>query len=118
VVCQTLQALAYIHKHGIVHRDVKPSNILVGMEDGRRRTRLADFGLAKSFDGSGLVDLTNSREVRGTLAYIAPDQVEDCRHAGPPADIYSTGATLYQFLTGRQPLEIDSFNGALIKIRE
>jgi len=118
VICQTLQALAYIHKHQIVHRDVKPSNILVGMENGRRRTRLSDFGLAKSYEGSGLVDLTNSREIRGTLTYIAPEQVEDCRHVGPSADLYSTGATLYHFLAGRQPLEIETLNGALSRILE
>jgi serine/threonine protein kinase len=116
VICQTLQALAYIHEQGIVHRDVKPSNILVAREKDRKRARLADFGLAKSFEGTGLIDLTGSREFRGTLAYVAPEQLESCRDAGPSADIYSTGATLYRLLAGKLPFRVGPLQETFSKI--
>jgi serine/threonine protein kinase len=87
--------LAYLHRRGVVHRDVKPANILLG-RDGR--ARLADFGIAR------LVDATHFTEVGqtiGTFVYMAPEQLADSQ-VGPPADIYSLGLVLVEALTGRR----------------
>jgi tRNA A-37 threonylcarbamoyl transferase component Bud32 len=88
-------ALDHAHQHGIVHRDVKPSNVLLG-EDGR--PRLADFGVAQ-LDGSA--SLTASGFTVGTAAYLAPEQVRGER-VGPPADVYALGLLLLESLTGER----------------
>ncbi len=88
-------ALAFAHGQGIVHRDVKPGNVL--LEHGRR-VRLADFGLARELVADGT--LTQAGEVLGTPRYMAPEQARGLP-AGPAADIYALGAVLYELLSGR-----------------
>jgi serine/threonine-protein kinase len=94
-------ALDYAHKRGIVHRDVKPANILLSPENG---AVLADFGLAKMIDESSLHSITGMTS--GTPAYIAPEQVSGDK-MGPAADVYSLGIVAYQMLTGRVPFNDD-----------
>jgi serine/threonine protein kinase len=102
-MCQVLDALAYAHKLGFVHGDVKPRNILVAKYENHLRVKLADFGLAKNYFFSGLSPLTKEGEIHGAPAFMPREQWMDSKYMKPPADIFAVGATLYWFLTGRTP---------------
>src|SRR5215217_5949216 len=101
---QLADALDAAHAHGLVHRDVKPSNVLVARESGDEHVYLADFGITKSVTTGATA--TDSGQVVGTLAYAAPEvmrgETVDAR-----ADIYSLGCVLYQCLTGQVPFPRD-----------
>jgi len=94
---QVARGLAYAHRQGVIHRDVKPGNILV-MDDGR--TKILDMGLAGSTIEAEAVRLGR---IVGTIDYMAPDQITAPDEAGPAADIYAMGCTLYFALTGEVP---------------
>jgi hypothetical protein len=108
LTCQVLEALREAHNNGVVHRDVKPSNVLVQAGPGGEEARLADFGMAKAYQAADLQALTLTGVTGGTLLYAAPEMVTDFRGAGPLADQYGAAATLYHLLT-RRPLH-DSGN--------
>jgi hypothetical protein len=94
-------ALGEAHERGVVHRDLKPENVLFS-RDGK--PLIADLGLAKHFDGStGALSLSKSGALVGTAGYMAPEQIENARSAGPPADVFSLGAVLYEALAGTPP---------------
>lgn len=101
IVCQTLAALEFAHGQNLVHRDVKPPNILVSGTPGSYAARLSDFGLVKNIDEAGLSHCTSDGERRGTIPFMAPEQVLDSRSVRPACDIYAAGATLYWLLTGQ-----------------
>lgn len=96
---QTLRGLSCVHAAGVVHRDVKPENIM--LEPGERglRARLTDFGVSRVAQGSSLTRMTG---LIGTPEYLAPELAER-EHATPAADLYSTGIMLYELLAGRTP---------------
>lgn len=93
-------ALSYAHKKGVIHRDVKPSNILVNALD---EVKLADFGLAKAWQKAGAHQLTASGQMLGTIQYISPEQLENSKNVDPKTDIFSLGASIYYALAGYPP---------------
>ena len=104
------------HDLGIVHRDVKPSNILVESgDDGALRPFLADFGIARHGDGAAV---TRTGDLVGTLAYLAPERLDSPDHElDHRSDVYALGATLYELLTGRVPYATSSTLATLRSIR-
>jgi WD40 repeat protein len=132
------RAVDYAHRRGVIHRDLKPSNVLLALRGGEcdleqpKRSwnaptgsrpplcectpKIADFGLAKIL-AQGQASQTQSGDILGTPSYMAPEQVGSSfqstgtggpSHAGPAADIYSLGATLYELLTGRPPFKAET----------
>src|SRR5215211_8026898 len=92
-------AVQYAHGHGILHRDLKPGNILL---DGRGEPLVSDFGLAKWLDTAS--DLTRTLTIFGTPGYVAPEQAKgSAANLTPAADVYSLGAILFELFTGRPP---------------
>ncbi len=101
--------LDYAHRQGVVHRDVKPGNLLIASESGN--VKLADFGIAKAAEQTRI---TQVGSVLGTAAYLSPEQARG-EEAGPPSDIYSLGVCAYQFLAGRLPHEYGSLTELALK---
>ena len=98
---EVLSALGHAHRAGVVHRDVKPANILIG---SRGRAKLSDFGVARL---SGEAGLTLTGSVVGTVAYMAPEQARG-EPAGPASDVYSACLVVYEGLTGSNPVSAPS----------
>ena len=110
IATQIAQALHYAHLRNVIHRDVKPDNILV-LPDGR--AKLTDFGLAK--DHNNDQDLTRQASGLGTPNFMAPEQFADAKTVGPRSDVYSLAATLYSAVTGRLPFAAKTPFATLVK---
>jgi serine/threonine protein kinase len=108
IVTQACRGLDYAHRNGVVHRDVKPGNLLVSDSDV---VKLADFGIARAADQSSI---TQVGSVLGTAAYLSPEQARG-DEAGPRADLYSLGVVSYQLLSGRLPYEAASLSELALK---
>ncbi len=102
LVLKVCDAIQFAHEHGVLHRDLKPGNILL-REDGE--PLVADFGLAKLKSGEGSHSLSLTGHVVGTLENMAPEQAESSKDVDERADVYSIGTILYQMLTGRRHFE-------------
>ncbi len=102
------EGLAYAHRHGVVHRDVKPGNLLV---TDAGRVKLADFGIAKATEQSSV---TQVGSVLGTAAYLAPEQASG-QEATPLCDIYALGVVAYQLTTGRLPYDASSLSELVLR---
>jgi eukaryotic-like serine/threonine-protein kinase len=109
VVRDACHGLDYAHRAGVIHRDVKPGNLLVAHES--LVTKLADFGIAKAAEQTRI---TQVGSILGTAAYLSPEQARG-DEAGPASDIYSLGVCAYQFLTGRLPHEYASLTELALK---
>ncbi len=107
---QAAEGLGAAHRAGIVHRDVKPANFLL---TGEGKLKVADLGMAKH-QASSAVELTQTGVIMGTPAYMAPEQAIDTRRAGPPADVYALGVTLFHLLCGRLPYQAETSNAMLL----
>jgi serine/threonine-protein kinase len=108
IIEQACEGLHYAHRNGVVHRDVKPGNLLRAREG---EVKLADFGIAKATEQSSI---TQVGSVLGTAAYLAPEQARG-EEAGPSADLYALGVVTYQLISGRLPYEATSLTELALK---
>ncbi len=100
ILREIVDALASAHKHGVVHRDIKPDNVLLS----EKHAMVTDFGIAKAVsEATGREKLTTAGVALGTPAYMAPEQASASPHIEHRADIYAVGALAYELLTGRPP---------------
>lgn len=112
IVIKVAHALEYAHQQKVVHRDVKPSNIIIDMNG---EPQLMDFGLAKQLDSG--TKFTQTGSALGTPAYMSPEQAAGESHrVDHRSDIYSLGAVLYELITGRPPFEGDNMMKVIIKV--
>jgi serine/threonine protein kinase len=119
ICLRAAEGLHEAHRKGIVHRDIKPDNILIDREGG---VVVADLGLAKAFDagdrdGSRSLGLSMSQQVMGTPFYMSPEQTRSAKDVGPPADVWSLGVTLYHLLTGTLPFRDSDLVNLMVRIR-
>src|SRR6202167_3524062 len=108
IIEQACEGLYYAHRNGVVHRDVKPGNLLRAREG---EVKLADFGIAKATEQSSI---TQVGSVLGAAAYLAPEQARG-EEAGPSADLYALGVVAYQLISGRLPYEATSLTELALK---
>jgi serine/threonine-protein kinase len=98
---QVAEALQAAHKRGIIHRDVKPRNILI---DGSGHVKVADFGIARAVEAT---TISHPGDILGSVKYMSPEQAEG-EQVGPYSDLYSLGVVLYEMLTGRVPFDVST----------
>jgi eukaryotic-like serine/threonine-protein kinase len=111
ITLQILRAARFAHKRGIVHRDIKPHNVLI---DNEGRVRVTDFGIARA----GVSDMTETGSVMGTAQYLSPEQAQG-KPVDARSDLYSAGIVLYELLTGRVPFDAESpVSVALMQVSE
>ncbi len=116
LMLQAAEALGEAHSIGIVHRDVKPSNLFVTWRpDGSALVKVLDFGISKAPNGSDM-KLTQTQSLLGTPAYMSPEQMRSARLVDLRTDIWSLGTVFYELLEGRRPFEAESFSEMCVKV--
>ena len=116
LMMQTAEALAEAHSLGIVHRDIKPTNLFVTWRpDGTALIKVLDFGISKSTMGTDM-QLTQTQSLLGTPAYMSPEQMRSARLVDARTDIWSLGSVMYELLEGRKPFEAESFSEMCVKV--
>jgi serine/threonine protein kinase len=113
---QACEALSEAHSLGIVHRDVKPTNLFVTWRpDGSALIKVLDFGISKALTGNAM-QLTQTQSLLGTPAYMSPEQMRSARMVDARTDIWSLGTVLYEMIEGRRPFEAESFSEMCVKV--
>ena len=127
IMLQALEGLAFAHKQGFVHRDLKPQNILLSGSESRWVTKIADLGLAKSFINAGLSGMTmTGGGFSGSLLFMPREQVVNFKYVKPESDVWSMGASFYNMLTGDFPRPVKPgqdpvdviLNGDIVPLRQ
>lgn len=113
LMVEVSRAVAYAHERDVIHRDLKPQNVLITPEG---HARLTDFGVAKALDD--IEGITATGAVMGTLSFMAPEQVTDSKRVDARSDVYGLGGMLYVVLTGQEPLNLKhlSMRQALLQV--
>ncbi|MBA3463963.1 MAG: protein kinase [Deltaproteobacteria bacterium] len=116
LVLQACDALVEAHSLGIVHRDVKPTNLFVSFRpDQSAIVKVLDFGISKSGNGSDM-SLTQTQSMLGTPAYMSPEQMRSARNVDARTDIWSLGTVLYELVEARRPFEAQSFSEMCVMV--
>jgi serine/threonine-protein kinase len=116
MMMQAAEALAEAHSIGIVHRDVKPTNLFVTWRpDGSALVKVLDFGIARAPTGTDL-KLTQTQSLLGTPAYMSPEQMRSAHMVDARSDIWSLGTVMYELIEGRRPFEAESFSEMCVKV--
>ena len=113
---QVAEALSEAHANGIVHRDIKPTNLFItNRPDGTSMVKVLDFGISKTLIGTDL-KLTQTQSMLGTPAYMSPEQMRSARLVDTRTDIWSLGTVLYEAIEGHRPFVADSFSEMVVKV--
>ena len=126
IMLKALEGLAYAHEQKLVHRDLKPMNVLLEGSPESGIAKIADFGLAKSFEKAGLSGHTSTGSYAGTPVFMPREQVTNYKYVKPASDVWSIGATFYNMLTGQHPRDMRRgqdqievvLNGKIVPIRQ